>query len=251
MSHHTFAAGSAIEVRVAAGRLDLVESGDGSITVDVAGRGADNVIVEQIGDTVSVREERGRFLDRAVAIRVAVPSGTSADIVAASLDVFSRVDLGRVHARTASGQLDFGRIGSGELRSASGDVSLDRCQGRCQISTASGDVRSRGIEGDLSVTTASGDVFVDDARGRVEAKSASGDVHLGCCRGPSVEVTSMSGDLRVGLPSGRRVEAEIDSLSGDITLPPRKPSTPGASETVRLRLKTVSGDILLQRVEAG
>jgi hypothetical protein len=252
MSHHTFATGSssAVEVRVASGRLDLVESADGAITVDVSGRGTDNVVVEQIGETVSVREERGRLLDRSVAIRVAVPAGTDADIVAASLDVYARVDLGRVHARTASGQLDFGRIASGEFRSASGDVSVDRCQGRCQISTASGDVRSRAIEGDLSVTTASGDLFIDDAGGRVEAKSASGDIHFGRCRGPSVEVSSMSGDVRVGLPTGRRVEAQIDSLSGDVTLPPRQPSGTGATETVRLRMKTVSGDIMLQRVEA-
>ena len=251
MSHYSFPAGNspAIEFRVASGRLDLVESSDGTITVDVTGRGADNIIVEQIGGTVSIREERSRFMDRSVSVRAAVPPHTAADITAASLDVYARVELGRVNARTASGQLDFGGIATGELRSASGDINLDSCQGRCQISTASGDVRGRSIAGDLVVTTASGDVYIDRVMGRVEAKSASGDIDMACCQGPSVEVVSMSGDVTVGLPEGRRVEAQIDSLSGDVTLPPRKAPSGGEKETVRLRAKTVSGDVRVERVE--
>ncbi|HKX76103.1 MAG TPA: DUF4097 family beta strand repeat-containing protein [Acidimicrobiia bacterium] len=251
MSHYSFPAGNApaLEFRVASGRLDLVESPDGTITVDVTGRGADNIIVEQIGDTVSIREDRTRFTDRSVSVRVAVPPRTAADITAASLDVYARVELGRVNARTASGQLDLSAIAAGELRSASGDINLDSCQGRCQISTASGDVRGRSIAGDLVVSTASGDVYVDTVKGRVEAKSASGDIDVACCQGPSVEVVSMSGDVSVGLPEGRRVEAQIDSLSGDVTLPPRKAPTGGEKETVRLRAKTVSGDVRVERVE--
>lgn len=251
MNQYSFPAGSspAFELKVASGRLDVVEAVDDHITVEVSGRGAENISVEQIGGTVSVREERSRFVDRSASIRMAVPRGTDADITAASLDVYVRVELGRVHARTASGQLDFGRIGSGEVRSASGDVHIDACGGRCQVSTASGDIRSQSIEGDLAVNTASGDVFVDNVAGKVEIKSASGDVHLACCTGPAIEVASMSGDVNVGLPGGRRVEAQIDSLSGDVSLPPRQAAGTEAKETVRLRMKTVSGDVRLQRVE--
>lgn len=252
MSHFSFSVGASpsIEVKVSAGRLDLVESEGGTISVDVSGRGIENIIVEQVGETVVVREERSRFVDRSVAIRMAVPRGTSADLTAASLDVYSRVDLGRVNAKSASGQLDFGRIGSGELRSASGDINVDTCSGRCQISTASGDVRSQEVGGDLAINSASGDVYVERSGGRIEIKSASGDIHIGCCSGPSVEIASMSGDVSVGLPVGRRVEAQIDSLSGDVTLPPRRPASGEAKESVRLRLKTVSGDVRLQRIES-
>lgn len=251
MSHYSFPAGSApaIEIRVSSGRLDVVESTDGSITVDVSGRGTENLVVEQIGDTVTIREDRNRFMDRSVSLRVAVPVGTAADIAVASVDVNVRVSLGRVNARTASGQLDFGRIASGELRSASGDVSVDHCEDRCQISTASGDIRAQIMIGDLVVNTASGDVFVRRADSRLEAKSASGDISIGCCSGNAIEIVSMSGDVDLGLLAGRQVEASIDSLSGDIRLPPRRPVSGEARETVRLRVKTVSGDVQVQKVE--
>ncbi|HEU4750085.1 MAG TPA: DUF4097 family beta strand repeat-containing protein [Acidimicrobiia bacterium] len=257
MSRYSFVSGSvpSIEVRVASGRLDLVESSDRSITVDVNGRGAENIVVEQNGDIVTIREDRNRFGDRAVSLRVAVPSGTAADITGASLDVHARASLDRVDARTASGELEFEDIGSGELRSASGDVSIERCDARCQISTASGDIRVEIIGGDAIIATASGDIHIELAESRVEAKSASGDIMFGCCSGHSVEIVSMSGDVRIGLPEGRVVEASIDSLSGEVRLPPRRtavgadPEGARARETVKLRLKTVSGDIQVTRVE--
>jgi hypothetical protein len=64
----------------------------------------------------------------------------------------------------------------------------------------------------------------------------------------------MSGDVVIGLPEGRIVEASIDSLSGVVRLPPRRPAgtatgEPGEKETVKLRLKTVSGDIQVRRAE--
>jgi len=256
MSRYSFAIGWApgLEVRVTSGRLDLVESSDRSINVDVSGRGAENIVVEQNGDTVTIREHRNRFGDRAVSLRVAVPSGTAVDITGASLDVYAKTPLDRVNARTASGELDFEDIGSGELRSASGDVSFERCDGRCQISTASGDIRAETIGGDAIVATASGDIRIELAESRVEAKSSSGDITVGCCSGHSVEAVSMSGDVVVGLPEGRIVEASIDSLSGEVRLPPRRtaslePEGARARETVKLRLKTVSGDIQVRRVE--
>ena len=258
MSHYSFAVGLSpgIEVRVAAGRLDIVESSDRSITVDVSGRGTDNIVVEQNGDTVTIREDRNRFGDRSVSMRVAVPKRTAASITGASLDVYARTSLDRVNARTASGQLEFEDIGSGELRSASGDVSVEHCEARCQISTASGDIRAETIRGDAIFATASGDINVESAESRVEARSASGDVRIECCTGNSVELVSMSGDVAVGLPEGRIVEASIDSLSGDVTLPARRTPAEYASEgakakeTVKLRLKTVSGDIQVHRVPA-
>lgn len=256
MSRYSFVSGSApsIEVRVASGRLDLVESSDRSITVDVSGRGAENIVVEQNGGTVTIREDRNRFGDRAVSLRVAVPSGTAASITGSSLDVCARASLDRVDARTASGDLEFEDIGSGELRSASGDVSIERCHARCQISTASGDIRAETIGGDAFITTASGDIHIELAESRVEARSASGDINFGCCSGNSVVVVSMSGEVKIGLPEGRVVEASIDSLSGDVRLPTRRTASSdtegaGARETVKLRLKTVSGDIQVRRVE--
>src|SRR5918999_6058658 len=105
MSQSAFQVGTqpTLDVRVSSGRLDLALSSDGEMLVEVRGGGADFVVVEQVGDTVAIREERRLFGGRTVNIRAAVPKGTRLEASVASLDIVSRVDLGRVLARTASG----------------------------------------------------------------------------------------------------------------------------------------------------
>ena len=237
-----------LDVKVPAGRLDLAPSEEGEVIVEVSGSGSDFVVVEQVGDTVSIREERRLFGGRTVNIRAAVPRGTSLDAVVASLDVVSRVALGRVLARTASGDIDLGEVASLEVKSASGDVKIDRCTGRCEITSASGDVRIQRVTGDAGISTASGDIAIEEAEGRVEVKTSSGDIRIGRCSGASVEATSMSGDVQVGLPEGTRVEAEINSLSGDVVLPARRPPDGQSERNLKLRAKTVSGDVIVRRV---
>ena len=78
--------------------------------------------------------------------------------------------------------------------------------------------------------------------------STSGDVRVNRCCGSDIAVRSISGDVRVGLPSGIRVEAEISTLSGRASLPEPAPSSDqGDRRPVRLHLKTVSGDIRVER----
>lgn len=252
MSSRIFQVGTspAIDLRVSAGRLDLVSSPPGVIEIEVSGTGADYVAVDQNGDTISIREERHFFGGRTVNIRAAVPEGTHLEAVVASLDVFARVPMGRVVSRTASGDLDLGTVYSIEVKSASGDVKIDTCSDRCEISSASGDLRVHVVEGDLAVSSASGDISAGQVKGRVEAKTVSGDVRVACCAGGQIGIASMSGDVTVGIPKGTRVEAEIDSLSGDVTLPRKSIDDKAPTRSARLRAKTVSGDIKIDRVDA-
>lgn len=250
MSQYVFEVGDepTLDVRVSAGRLDLAPSTNGTVSVDVSGSGAEFLTVEQAGNTVTIREERHLWGGRTVNIRAAVPAGINLEAAVASLDVVARVDLGRVSGRTASGDFDLGRVAALEVRTASGDVKVDSCGGRCEISSASGDLRLHQADGDVVVSSASGDVTVERIRGRLEAKTASGDISVRCCAGDQVEATSLSGDISLGVPEGTRVEAEIDSLSGDVKLPSRRPASGEATKHMRLRVKTVSGDINLKRV---
>jgi hypothetical protein len=247
MSQFTFGVGSqpSLGVRVSSGRLDLAPSKDGQVVIDISGSGAAYVVVEQSADTVSIREERR---GRSVNIRAAIPAGANLEVAVASLNIVSRVDLGRVVARTASGDIDLGQVDTVEVKTASGDVKVDSCTGRCEIIAASGDVRVHLVAGDLCVSTASGDIGIERTEGRVEVKTASGDIRIGRCSGASVEATSMSGDVDLGLPEGTRVEAEIDSLSGDVVLPSRRPPGGETEHNLKLRAKTVSGDVVVRRV---
>jgi len=66
--------------------------------------------------------------------------------------------------------------------------------------------------------------------------------------GASVAIRTVSGDVRVGLPSGIRVDPEISTMSGKVSLPPpADATTSGERRTVKVRLRTVSGDIRIER----
>jgi DUF4097 and DUF4098 domain-containing protein YvlB len=238
-----------IELRVAAGRADFYPGPEGTLEVEVSGSGSEFVIVEQVGRLVVIREERRLFGNRSVSIRVTAPPGTNVDGSVASMDICTRgADLGRVNLTTASGNIDMGSVENLSVRTASGDVKIDLCRVNCEISSASGDVRAHKIDGDFLASTASGDIAADRVEGRTEAKSASGDVRLNACWGSQIEVNSMSGDVVVGIPAGTKVEAQLDSLSGDVRLPPKRPGD-NPSRATRLRARTVSGDIEVRRVD--
>jgi DUF4097 and DUF4098 domain-containing protein YvlB len=253
MSHYSFEVNddATLELRVSAGRIDLTAAGGREISIDVSGNGADFIVAEQNGNTITVREERHLWGNRSVSIRAAVPVGTNLELALAAADLLSRVDLGRVTGKTASGDIDLGRVTGLELRTASGDVKVDTCTGTCEFGSASGNLRVHNVEGDIRASTASGDVDVERTAGRLEIKTASGDINIRSCFGESLEAGSMSGDIHLGVPEGTRVEAEIDSLSGEVRLPTRRPPGTDSVRQMRLRAKTVSGDIELRRVRAG
>ena len=113
------------------------------------------------------------------------------------------------------------------------------------VETASAEVRLSGNLGTVRVRTASGDVDVDRSL-RLDVTTASGEVTCNAVEGDAT-ITTISGDVRIGLPSGIRVEADISTVSGRASLPEPAPATTTDRRPVRLRLKTVSGGIRVER----
>jgi hypothetical protein len=188
--------------------------------------------VSQFGDTVSVRAPRRRGLRlRSAKVAVEAPIGTHVDINAASADITLTGTLGEVR-----------------VRSASGDVRANVVD-RLDVNTASGDVRVGTVHGKLTCSTASGDIRADLVGDDLDAGTASGDVRVDCCGGGSIDAKSVSGDIQLGLPAGIRVEPDIATMSGRTTLPKSPaPPSPEPRRTVRVRLRSVSGDIAIERV---
>jgi DUF4097 and DUF4098 domain-containing protein YvlB len=96
------------------------------------------------------------------------------------------------------------------------------------VQTGSGDVRLGSVARDLSARTGSGDLTVVDA-------SAGG-----------LELTTGSGQLRVGIHTGVLAELDVSSGSGRAhsDLPVGGPPSEGGV-TLRVRARTGSGDALV------
>jgi DUF4097 and DUF4098 domain-containing protein YvlB len=115
-----------------------------------------------------------------------------------------------------------------EAKVASGDVEVDQIAGEARIDSASGDVEIGEVGGGVTVRTASGDQVVRSvAEGRVDLTSASGDIRLGIKQGSRlwIDARSMSGDVSSELELGDEVdteedgpliEAQVTAMSGDV-----------------------------------
>lgn len=255
-------------VALQSGDVEVYPSQDGGIEVALSGR-TTGVNVDQAGNTVSITSEKKAsfFTAQSVRVSVGVPLGCDLELSGASLEFVSRQQLGAVKARTASGDIRLTDVRDLIVKTASGDVRFERVDGSCEVTAASGDLIGDIVVGDLRASLASGDARIGRVGGDVSIKSASGDAQIDRAEGDDVSIRTMSGDITIGLPTGIRLDFDLDALSGEVHLPPPAPPPqpappdPGSEERdretevasegrrrlVRVYAKTVSGDIHIER----
>ena len=218
-----------IEVNLPSGEAVFLPGEPGRVDIEVEGQNVDDLVIEQRGGRILLRTPHGsgsRWDSFDVSVRT--PAGTDLEVNVASADVDVQVATGTLLARLASGGIRAGAIeGDATVQTASGDVELGQVGGSCSVNTASGDVRLGTVLAALSASTQSGDFEVERYEG--------GDL----------ECNSTSGDVRIGLPPGRTLDVDLNTLSGDIGSDFSPEGGDGA--TARLRVRAVSGDIILLR----
>jgi DUF4097 and DUF4098 domain-containing protein YvlB len=238
-----------LDIRVPVGTVEVHTGDAGVLQLTIDASDVDEFEIFKTGDRISVRHpskwgRRGRNT-RLVAH---VPPGTDVELSSTSGDVRLAGRLGIVRVHTASGKIEVGDAVRVDVTTASGDVACGYISGEAHVSSISGDCTMQRIGGRLEATLTSGDMRLDLCDGDMTIVSTSGDVRVGCCGGNDIAVRSISGDVRVGLPSGIRVEADISTLSGRAILPDPAPATDHTERrSVRVQLKTVSGDIRVER----
>lgn len=238
-----------LDIRVPVGTVEVYTGDAGAIQLTIDANDVDEFEIFKSGDRISVRHPSkwGRR-SRNTRLVAHVPAGTDVELSSTSGDVRLSGRLGVVRVHTASGTIDVGDAGRLDATTASGDVSCGHVSGDAHLSSISGTCTLHRVGGRFDATLTSGDMRLDVCDGDMTIVSTSGDVLVGRCGGNDIAVRSISGDVRVGLPSGIRVEADISTLSGRALLPDPASSTDHAERRpVRLQLKTVSGDIRVER----
>jgi hypothetical protein len=238
-----------LDVRVPVGTIEVFASDAGVVQLTIDAGDAEDFEVFNSGDRISVRHpSRWGRRGRNTRVVAHVPAGTDVELSSTSGEVRLVGRLGVVRVHTASGDVEVGDAVRLDVTTASGAVSCGDVSGDAHVSSISGDCTLHRIGGRLDAALTSGDLRIEVCAGDVGIVSTSGDVRLGHCDGGDIAVRSISGDVRLGLPSGIRVEAEISTLSGRATMPEPAPASDlGDRRPVRLQLKTVSGDIRIER----
>jgi DUF4097 and DUF4098 domain-containing protein YvlB len=273
MTEHHFETHRPVSLYVEIGKGSVrVEATDTTEThVQVIGRDADQVQVDQSGDRISVvGPQRSGFLggDTKLDVLVTLPTDSDVAIKTGSADITVDGTVGSGKVRSGSGDVlldTFGgpavvETGSGNIqvevagaelriKSGSGSITIGRVDSAVAVSTGSGDVEIGSAHGPTVVKTGSGDLKVVDAQHDVSLTTGSGDLVIASASRGRLTAKGASGDIRVGIPAGVPVWTDIATVSGEIHSGLHGAGEPQeGADHVEVRAKTVSGDILLTEV---
>ncbi|MFD1716794.1 DUF4097 family beta strand repeat-containing protein [Georgenia deserti] len=178
------------------------------------------------------------------ALTIYVPHGTGTSVATASADVTVRHLVEDVTVNTAAGS-----------------ILLDGCRGAATLRSASSGIVVSGHDGPLRVNAAAGRTSLAGRLPRVEVASMAGDIAVRTDSDTSkVDVSTVSGDMRVALPIGTGVSLSARSVSGAVRLDGTDHRTSGFGATTVedrteggicfLTARSVSGDLDVVREPA-
>jgi len=106
------------------------------------------------------------------------------------------------------------------LRCVSSSASLEGLHGEFDLHAVSGQLRLSGLSGELHVDAVSGDIHGEQLSGQARLKTVSGNIILQECDLPSLNCSTVSGNLQIqASPIGSEEnEFQFKSVSGDIAL---------------------------------
>jgi DUF4097 and DUF4098 domain-containing protein YvlB len=254
-------------VEISKGNVHVQCTDTTETTVVVEGKHAEDVVVQQHGDAITVTEPgRGRiFGDNALRVDVAMPERSNPAVRTGSADIQVEGRAGDAQLRSGSGSVT-AEIIEGHLlvETGSGQIRLDDVRGDVRVKSGSGDVEIGQAGGTAAVSTGSGDVQIDTARGATVVKTGSGDLLVGTVHDDTsfstgsgdatvdrvergrLTVKGASGDVSIGVPSGVPVWTDITTVTGAIRSDLQGAGQPQEGQDhVEVRAKTVSGDVVL------
>lgn len=233
-------------LRVPSGEVRLVAGPPGEVVVRCRGeeRYLSRLAINRDGDTIDVGPEGSGFGHwSSLDVEIAVETAPAVRARFGSTDLTTRVGVSSLEVAGASGDVTVESIeGAMTVRLASGDLEVESVGGRADVVTASGRVRIKEVGGAADVKAASGDVLLGSVAGDATVRTASGRVTLSRFGGSRCEAKTVSGDVRVGVPSGRRYALALRTLSGDVRTD-FPVSKEGAAAPARINVTSVSGDI--------
>lgn len=229
------------------------------------GDGSEGLAVTENDGQVEITVElpgRGLFKGRQVedshlVIRVPRQARLEIDAVSAHVDVTdvhgSKLEIetvsGRVMARSNAARI--------EIETVSGAVTLQANAQEVGVETVSGSIAIAGSARAIDAESVSGTIRTTASDvGKLEASTVSGDIAISGDMAADVRLAagSLSGDIRLQLPTGVAGQLHASSFSGRVNHAPGAGADEkglqlqlGDGGTARLRVKTFSGDIDIEQ----
>ena len=232
-------------------------------------RAAAAVRVKYAAGRLSVRGPRrsGLFSRKSESfdLLIELPAGSSVDADVTVGGCTSEGRLGECRFKTYDGGVALDRTGPLRLNTGRGRIVVERAEGRVEVTTATGEVylgeidgsavvknlsgttRIGTISGDLRVNATNGEVVVDHAGSAVLATSTNGSIQLNEVVRGTVELDVTAGDLEIGIREGTAAWLDVNTMTGRILNSMAATDQPETGETVTVRARTYTGDIVIRR----
>ncbi|MBA0126158.1 DUF4097 family beta strand repeat protein [Haloechinothrix sp. YIM 98757] len=202
--------------------------------------------IERAGDRVVVRASPHLPL-RHIPLDVTVhaPEGARLRLHGGSAPLTVDGTLGSADIVTGSGDVSLGRlVAGGSVRTGSGDVTLESAGGTVELRTGSGAVLASSLTTPATVATGSGAVRVGRLDGDVLLRSGSGDLTVGDAGSGEVEIHTGSGDIRAGVRRGCVAEVDLSSGTGTVSSDLEVSATePTGDVPLRIRARARAGSV--------
>jgi hypothetical protein len=230
-------------------------------------KAASQTTVEFSGGTLSVKGPKIRPLDftsksRSIEVTVELPEGSRLSGGTGVGALYATGRLGACRYKSGTGHLQVESTGEVHLHTATGNVIVDRVDGKTEVTTSSGRVQlgeltgtanvknSNGtttigsVTGAVRIRAANGDVVVEHAEDSVDAKTANGSARvLDAVRGTVILETAM-GDIEIGIREGSAAWLDVKTRFGRVLNDMQTATAPGdQTDKVEVRALTAFGDI--------
>ncbi|MEV5347397.1 DUF4097 family beta strand repeat-containing protein [Streptomyces achromogenes] len=269
-----------VTARVDAGSIQFTASDRPDTVVEVRPRNpkkdldvgtADQTEVSCASGTLTIRTPKSNLFGRTgvVDVTVELPAGSRVDMTGAWTQVLGEGRLGEVRVKTSSGDVRLDATGPLELTASHGSITVDRVEGRAEISTSTGSLRVGLLDGPavlknshggttvdvatgaLRVSNANGDIEVRRAEDSVTATTAHGTVRVGDVARGSVQLETSYGAIDLGIREGTAAWLDVSSGAGQVRNTLTASSAPDAAEdTVQVRARTRYGNIDIRRARS-
>lgn len=190
--------------------------------------------------------EAGRALrEGELLVRLALPPGSSLTVHAAKATIGVTGSLESLDASIGAGSVDADSVQQVlNVRSAQCDVVAGQVR-TASVTTGQGTVRAEHV-GDLSFKAAQGEVDLGATHGTVRVKGAAVRLVVHAAGPGEIDYQGATGDAHVTVVAGTAVHLDLASAVGRVAcdLPHARGATP-AGESLRLRLRTGTGDVLV------
>lgn len=203
--------------------------------------------IEKVGNRLVVQAPKAWQLKNVpLAVTVRAPAGSHLEVRAGAADVTVTGSAGRADLMTGAGKIGLERAdGSAIVRTGTGDIKLGPTLSGLQLRTGSGSVEAASVSGSATLATGTGDVWLGEVAGEVLARTGSGSLSVADAASGTLELTTGSGEVRVGIRGGVQAEIDLSSTTGSVSSELEVAETAPSEVSLKVRARTGTGDAVV------